>query len=62
MSEQRSTGRVAAVVGVVVAVTSVIANMLIIDIHPVWSILVIAADVLIIYALTVHGDELKELE
>lgn len=49
----------AKVVGVVAAVSSAIAQMLIIDVHPWWSIMIIVMDILIIYAITVHGDELK---
>ena len=52
----------ARVVGIVMAVTSVITNLLLIDVQPVWSIMVIVIDVLVLYALTVHGDEVKDLE
>src|SRR4051794_18317809 len=46
-------------VGVVVAGVSAIVNLLFIEAYPVWSVLVITIDVLVIYALTVHGRELK---
>lgn len=52
----------ARVVGVIVAVSSVIGNMLTIDVHPLWSIITITMGVFVIFALTVHGDEVKELE
>jgi hypothetical protein len=45
-------------VGVLLAGVSAIANMLFIAASPVWSIVVITVDVLVIYALTVHGREL----
>ena len=46
-------------VGVLLAGLSALANMAFIGAYPVWSILVIAVDVLVIYALTVHGGELR---
>lgn len=49
----------AKVVGVIAAVVSAIAQMLTIDVYPWWSLMIIVFDVLIIYAITVHGDELK---
>ncbi len=52
----------ARVVGIVVAVTSIIGNMATVDIHPIWSIMVIVMGVVVVYALTVHGDEVKEVE
>lgn len=52
------TGRMwARVVAVIVATLSLIANFVFISYHPVWSIIAIVLDVLIVYALTVHGDE-----
>ena len=48
------------VVGVVVAALSAIANMALLPAYPFWSLIVIAMDVFIIYALTVHGRELQE--
>jgi hypothetical protein len=47
-------------VGVILAVVSAVANMLFIAAYPVWSIVIITLDVIIIYALIVHGRELKE--
>lgn len=49
----------ARVVGVVVALISAVANMLFIAAYPVWSIIIITLDVIVIYALIVHGRELK---
>jgi hypothetical protein len=49
---------VARVVGVGVAFLSAIVNLAFVAAHPVWSTLVIAIDVVVIYAITVHGREL----
>jgi NADH:ubiquinone oxidoreductase subunit H len=45
-------------VGVVVAMISAIANFAFIPYQPVWSIIIVTVDVLVIWALTVHGREL----
>jgi hypothetical protein len=50
----------ARVTGVVVAGLSAVVNLLDIAAYPLWSLIVIAVDVLVIYALVVHGGELKE--
>ncbi len=47
-------------VGVVIALASAVANLAFIPYYPVWSVIVIAVDVLVIYALTVHGRALSE--
>jgi hypothetical protein len=53
-------GNVAArTVAVILAGLSAIANLLFIEAYPLWSIIVITVDVLVIYALTVHGREMK---
>jgi hypothetical protein len=55
------TGNLAArTVGVILAGLSAVANLLFIEAYPFWSILIITVDVLVIYALTVHGRELKD--
>lgn len=46
--------------GAFLAAMSAIANFAFIQAYPIWSILVITMDVLIIYALLVHGTEAKE--
>jgi hypothetical protein len=46
-------------VAVLLAGLSAIANLLFIEAYPIWSIIVITVDILVIYALTVHGRELK---
>ena len=49
----------ARVVGVILAVISAILNLVFIAAYPVWSTIVIAIDVIVIYATVVHGRELK---
>jgi|SRR3954451_2303837 hypothetical protein len=49
----------ARVVGVVVAVLSAIVNFVFIASYPLWSLTLIAMDILVIYALTAHGRETK---
>jgi len=56
------TGRmVARVVGVIVAALSLLVNFAFIAAYPFWSTIVIAVDVFVIFALTVHGREAKTL-
>jgi hypothetical protein len=53
------TGNVLArTVGVIVACISVIANFLWLPVYPIWSTIIIAVDVLVIWALTAHGAEM----
>lgn len=55
------TGNVlASVVAVVLAALSAVENLLTIGSYPIWSVIVIAVDILVIYAITVHGRELRE--
>jgi cell division protein FtsW (lipid II flippase) len=49
----------ARVVGIILAVLSAISNFLFIPYYPVWSLLIIAVDVFIIWALAVHGREVS---
>lgn len=46
-------------IAVIVALISASLNMAFVPVYPVWSVLVIAVDVLVIYAVIVHGGELK---
>jgi hypothetical protein len=46
-------------VGVAVAVVSAVTSMAFLAAYPVWSVLVIALDVVLVMALTVHGSEIK---
>lgn len=50
------------VVGVLFAGLSMLANLLFFSAYPWWSAVVIVLDLLIIYALIVHGKEAAELE
>jgi hypothetical protein len=52
----------ARVVGIVLAVVSAIANMAFMAAYPLWSILVIALDVIVVYALAMHGGELRSAD
>src|SRR5215207_3745096 len=55
------TGNLAArTTGVILAGLSALANMAFIGAYPVWSLLIITVDVLVIYALIVHGRELRD--
>jgi hypothetical protein len=47
------------VVAIVLAILSAIGQMLLIPAQPWWALIVIAIDVLVIYSLTTHGDELR---
>jgi hypothetical protein len=56
------TGRMwARVLGVIVAGLSLLVNFAFIAAYPFWSTIVIAVDVFVIFALTVHGREAKSL-
>jgi hypothetical protein len=49
----------ARVVGVILAVVSIVINFAVFAAYPLWSTLIIAIDVLVIWALVVHGREPK---
>jgi hypothetical protein len=49
----------ARIVGVVVAIVSAVLNLAFIAAYPVWSTIVIAVDIIVIYAIVVHGRELQ---
>jgi hypothetical protein len=50
----------ARVVGIILAVLSAIANFLFIPYYPFWSMLIIAVDVFVIWALAAHGRALRD--
>ena len=55
------TGKVwARVLGVLIVMISAVVNIGFLAAYPIWSALMIAVDILIIWALTVHGSELKQ--
>jgi hypothetical protein len=49
----------ARVIGIILAMLSAIVNLAFLAAYPVWGVIVITMDVLIIYALCVHGREVK---
>ena len=49
----------ARVAGIAIAMISAILNLVFISAYPLWSAIVIAIDVIVIYAIVVHGRELK---
>jgi hypothetical protein len=51
----------ARVVGIVIAVVSALVNIAFLAAYPIWSTIIIAIDVLVIYALAVHGREAGEV-
>jgi hypothetical protein len=54
-------GNVAArVVGVALAATNAVASLLFLAAAPLWGAILVTVDVLVIYALTVHGRELRD--
>jgi len=50
----------ARVIAVILVILSAVGQLLLIPAQPWWSLIVIAVDVLIIYALIVHGRELQD--
>jgi len=51
--------RWARVLAILFASVAFIANMAFLGVYPVWSIVAMIVDVLVIYALVVHGDEVR---
>jgi hypothetical protein len=47
-------------VAVIVASLSLIANFFFIPVYPLWALIVITIDVLVIWAVTAHGGEMRE--
>jgi hypothetical protein len=47
-------------VGVVLAAVNALVALAFIEAAPIWGIIVVTVDVLVIYALTVHGDEMRD--
>lgn len=50
----------ARIVAVIVATISLIANLLFAGVYPIWAISAVVIDALVLYALIVHGGELKD--
>jgi hypothetical protein len=47
-------------VGVILAALSLVANFFFLPAYPLWAIIVITIDVLVIWALTAHGSEMRQ--
>jgi hypothetical protein len=47
-------------IGVLLAMVSAVINIAFLPAYPIWSTIMIAVDILVIWALTVHGSELRE--
>ena len=55
------SGRIwARMVGVLVAMVSAVVNVGFLSAYPIWSAIMIGIDILVIWALTVHGSELRK--
>ena len=55
------SGRIwARTIGVMLAMLSAVVNIAFLSAYPIWSTIMIAVDLLVIWALTVHGSELKQ--
>ena len=52
----------ARVTAVILISLSAIANFLSITVYPLWSLVIITVDIFVIYAITAHGVEMKEVE
>jgi hypothetical protein len=50
------------VFAVLIAILSAVANMAFVPIYPFWALSIIVIDVLVIYAITTHGKEMKMRE
>ena len=50
------------VLAVIVAGLSAVANMAFMPIYPIWSLVILTIDVLVIYAVIAHGRELQDME
>jgi hypothetical protein len=51
----------ARVIGIALAVISAIINLAFIAAYPFWGIILIALDIVVIYALATHGREMKSV-
>lgn len=49
------------VVGVILAVLSILVNAGFLAAYPIWSTIMVAMDILVIWALTVHGHEMRTM-
>ena len=49
----------ARVIAIIIVIINAVGQLTLLSVQPWWSLIILAVDVLIIYALTVHGRELK---
>ncbi len=49
------------IMAVLVAMGSVVANMLFVPVYPIWSLMMVTVGILVIWAVIVHGKELKDV-
>jgi hypothetical protein len=57
------TGNLAGrIIGGIIVALSLIANVSLLTVAPIWSIIAIVFDVLILYAIIAHGSEMKHLD
>ena len=49
----------ARVVAIILVILNAVGQLTLIDVQPWWSLSILAVDILVLYALTVHGRELK---
>jgi hypothetical protein len=49
----------ARVVAIILVIINAVGQLTLLSVQPFWSLIILAVDILIIYALTVHGRELK---
>ena len=55
------TGKIwARTIGVILAMLSAVVNIAFLSAYPIWSTILITVDILVIWALTVHGGELRD--
>jgi len=48
------------IVAVLIALLSAVANLAFVPVYPIWSSLIILVDIMVIFAVTVHGGDLRE--
>ncbi len=49
------------IIAVLVALVSAVVNVAFIPVYPIWATIIVVVDVLVIFAVTVHGREMKGL-
>ena len=47
----------AQIVGIIIATVGAVLNLLSVSIYPIWGLIILVLQILVIYALAVHGDE-----